>query len=235
MMRPMRVLALDTSTECCSVALLDGAAMRMRYEILQRGHAERVLPMVDGLLAEAGLAVADLDGIAFGRGPGAFTGLRIAAGVTQGLAFGAQLPVAPVSSLAAVAALVPAASGETVLACNDARMGEIYWAVFRKEADGAMQPLSAEFVSLPENVGLGAPAATHAAGNAIGACPALADRLAINGVRVHRGIYPRADAVARLGAALLAAGAGVPAEEAQPVYIRDDVARPAGANVTGMQ
>jgi tRNA threonylcarbamoyladenosine biosynthesis protein TsaB len=122
-----------------------------------------------------------------------------------------------------------------VLACNDARMGEIYWAVFRKEADGAMQPLSAEFVSLPENVGLGAPAATHAAGNAIGACPALADRLAINGVRVHRGIYPRADAVARLGAALLAAGAGVPAEEAQPVYIRDDVARPAGANVTGMQ
>jgi tRNA threonylcarbamoyladenosine biosynthesis protein TsaB len=231
----MRLLALDTSTEACSVAVLDGDALRMRFEVLERGHAERVLPMVDELLAEAGLALGDLDGIAFGRGPGAFTGLRIAAGVTQGLAFGANLPVAPVSSLAAVAALMPAAAGETVLACNDARMGEVYWAVFRVEADGRLELLSRENLSVPGGVGSDAPPVTHAAGNAIGAYPSLAERLSSAGVRVHHGVYPRADAIARLGAAMLAAGQGVAAEQALPVYVRDDVARPAGAPVTGMQ
>jgi tRNA threonylcarbamoyladenosine biosynthesis protein TsaB len=231
----MRLLALDTSTEACSVAVLDGDTLRMRFEVLERGHAERVLPMVDELLEDAGLALADLDGIAFGRGPGSFTGLRIAAGVTQGLALGAGLPVAPVSSLAAVAAQVPGATGEVVLACNDARMGEVYWAVFRVEADATLSPLSAEHVSGPENVGRDAPSAMHAAGNAIAAYADLANRLAAAGVLVHPGVYPRADAVARIGAALLAAGGGVPAEEAQPVYVRDDVARPSGATVTGMQ
>lgn len=231
----MRVLALDTSTECCSVALLNGSVLTMRHEILERGHAERVLPMVDELLEEAGLALADLDGIAFGRGPGAFTGLRIAAGVTQGLALGADLPVAPVSSLAAVAAQVRGAPGEVVLACNDARMGEVYWAAFRIEVDGGLSPLSAELVSRPDIVGRGAPSAAHAAGNAVAAYADLARRLADAGARVHPGVYPRADAIARLGAAILAAGGGVPADEAQPVYVRDDVARPSGAKFTGMQ
>jgi len=235
MSQAVRVLAIDTSTESCSVALLDGAVTRLRQEVLERGHAERVLPMVDEVLAESGLSLLELDGIAFGRGPGAFTGLRIAAGVTQGLALGANLMVAPVSSLAAVAALVPAAEGETVLACNDARMGEIYWAVFQVLPDGSVRPLSAEFVSPPQNVGHDAPAATHAAGNGLAACPELALRLEGCGVRTHAGIHPRADAVARLGAAMLAAGAGVPPEEAQPVYVRDDVARPATGAVTGMQ
>ncbi len=231
----MRVLAIDTSTESCSVALLDGAMTSVRQEILERGHAERVLPMVDELLAATGLALVELDGIAFGRGPGAFTGLRIAAGVTQGLALGANLKVAPVSSLAAVAALVPAAAGETVLACNDARMGEIYWGVFRVEPNGLVSFLSAEFVSPAENVGRGAPPATHAAGNALAAYPELAERLEHGGLSTHSGIYPRADAIARLGAAMLMAGAGVTAEQALPVYVRDDVARPSGGAVTGMQ
>jgi tRNA threonylcarbamoyladenosine biosynthesis protein TsaB len=231
----MRVLGLDTSTESCSVALMDGTTTILRQEILERGHAERVLPMVDELLTEAGLSLADLDGIAFGRGPGAFTGLRIAAGVTQGLALGANLQVAPVSSLAAVAAMVPATPGQVVLACNDARMGEVYWAVFRAEASGAVQPLTAEYVSSPENVGQGAPPVTHAAGNAMAAHPALAEQLERGGTRIHQGIYPRADAIARLGAAILESGGGVPAEAAQPVYVRDDVARPSGGTVTGMQ
>ncbi len=235
MSRTMRVLAIDTSTESCSVALMDGAVTSWRQEVLERGHAERVLPMVDELLAAAGLALAELDGIAFGRGPGAFTGLRIAAGVTQGLALGANLKVAPVSSLAAVAALVPAAPGETVLVCNDARMGEAYWAVFQAEADGVVRALSAEFVSPPESVGRGMPPATHAAGNALAACPGLAERLEACGLSTHAGIYPRADAVARLGAVIFTRGAGVAAEEALPVYVRDDVARPAGGAVTGMQ
>jgi tRNA threonylcarbamoyladenosine biosynthesis protein TsaB len=231
----MRVLAIDTSTEACSVAVLDGGGIRLRFQVMERGHAEQLLPMVDELLTDAGLALGDLDGIAFGRGPGAFTGLRIAAGVTQGLAFGANLPVAPVSSLAAVAAQVPAAAGEVVLACSDARMGEVYWAVFRVAPDGGVEPLSAEYVTPPDAVGRDAPPATHAAGNAIGACPALAERLAAAGVRVHHRVYPRADAIARLGSAMLAAGRGMPPEQALPVYVRDDVARPAAAGFTGMQ
>jgi tRNA threonylcarbamoyladenosine biosynthesis protein TsaB len=231
----MRLLALDTSTEACSVALLHDESIELRFEILERGHAERLLPMVDELLAGAGLTLGELDGLAFGRGPGAFTGLRIAAGVVQGLALGASLPVAPVSSLAAVAAQVPAAFGETVLACNDARMGEVYWCVYRREADGTVCELATESVSAPGAVGVGAPEANHAAGNALAACPGLAERLSAGGVRLHHGLYPRADAVARLGAALLAAGRGVPPEAALPVYVRDDVARPAGAAVTGMQ
>ncbi len=231
----VRLLALDTSTEACSVALLRGESLELRFEILERGHAERLLPMVDDLMSAAGLALADLDGLAFGRGPGAFTGLRIAAGVVQGLAFGAHLPVAPVSSLAAVAAQVPAAVGETVLACNDARMGEVYWCVYRREADGTVSELAPESVSTPAAVGLGAPEASHAAGNALAACPDLAERLSAGGVRLHHDVYPRADAIARLGMALLAAGRGVPPEAALPVYVRDDVARPSGAAVTGMQ
>jgi tRNA threonylcarbamoyladenosine biosynthesis protein TsaB len=188
--------------------------------------------MVDALLAEAGLALGDLDGIAFGRGPGAFTGLRIAAGVVQGLAFGANLKVAPVSSLAAVAAQVEAPPGAVVLVCNDARMGEVYWGVFGLEADGMASALGPESVSPPALVGEGAPRAGHAAGNALLRHPALAERLAAQGLRLHAGLLPRADAIARLGARVFAAGEGLPAEQALPVYVRDDVARPQGTPVT---
>jgi len=230
----MRLLALDTSTEACSVALLLDGELRMRFELTERSHAELVLPMVEGVLRDAGLALTDLDGLAFGRGPGAFTGLRIASGVAQGLAFGAGLSVAPVSSLAAVAEQVPAAPDEPVLVCNDARMGEVYWGVFRRAADGAVTALCSEVVSPPDAVGVGAPAPRHVAGNALPRYPALADRLRAAGLQFHDGVYPRADAVARLGAIELAAGRGVPAQEALPVYVRDNVAKPAGATVTGL-
>jgi tRNA threonylcarbamoyladenosine biosynthesis protein TsaB len=227
----MRLLAIDTSTEACSVALLLDDVLRMRFELTERSHADLVLPMVDELLAEAGVALAELDGLAFGRGPGAFTGLRIATGVVQGLALGAGLPVAAVSSLAAVAEQVPAAAGETVLVCNDARMGEVYWGVYQR-VDGAIGALAPESVSVPDRVGEGAPQVRHAAGNAFARHPALASRLLADGLQLHEGIYPRADAVARLGALELAAGRGVPAEMALPVYIRDDVARPSARIVT---
>jgi tRNA threonylcarbamoyladenosine biosynthesis protein TsaB len=227
----MRLLAIDTSTEACSVALLLDDVLRMRFELTERSHANLVLPMVDELLAEAGVALADLDGLAFGRGPGAFTGLRIATGVVQGLALGAGLPVAAVSSLAAVAEQVPAAAGETILVCNDARMGEVYWGVYQRK-DGAIVELTPESVSVPDRVGEGAPRARHAAGNALPRHPALATRLLAEGLQLHEGIYPRADAVARLGALELTAGRGVPAEMALPVYIRDDVARPSARIVT---
>jgi tRNA threonylcarbamoyladenosine biosynthesis protein TsaB len=228
----MRLLALDTSTEACSVALLLDGDLRMRFELTERGHAELVLPMADGLLEEAGMRLVDLDGLAFGRGPGAFTGLRISSGVVQGLALGANLPVAPVSSLAAVAEQVAARAGEAVLVCNDARMGEVYWGVYRREADGTVIALSPEAVSEPARVGEGAPLPRHAAGNALPRYPALAERLAASGLQLHHDVYPRADAVARLGACVLARGQGVPAQLALPVYVRDDVARPSVATVT---
>ena len=230
----MRLIALDTSTEACSVALALDGKVRSRFEMTERSHAELVLPMVEGLLEEAGIALTDLDGLAFGRGPGAFTGLRIACGVVQGLALGSELPVAPVSSLAAVAEQVPAAAGEGVLVCNDARMGEVYWGVYRREADGGVTPLGAEAVSPPDRVGAGMPRAAHAAGNALPRYAALAERLREAGLQLHDGIYPRADAIARLGAVELGAGRGVPAEQALPVYVRDDVARPSGNAVTGL-
>ena len=230
----MRILALDTSTEACSVALLIDGELRLRFQLTERSHAELVLPMVEGVLEDAGISLTDLDGLAFGRGPGAFTGLRIACGVVQGLALGAGLPVAPVSSLAAVAEQVPVAAGEIVLVCNDARMGEVYWGVFQRGADGAVTALCDEAVSRPEVVGVSAPGAMHVAGNALPRYPALAERLRAAGLQLHEGVYPRADAVARLGEIELASGRGVPAEQALPVYVRDDVAKPGGRPVTGL-
>lgn len=230
----MRILALDTSTEACSVALLLDGELRMRFQLTERSHAELVLPMVEGLLDEAGMALTDLDGLAFGRGPGAFTGLRIACGVVQGLALGANLPVVPVSSLTAVAEQVPAATGEAVLVCNDARMGEVYWCAYRRGADGTLTPLAGEAVSPPDGVGTGMPLARHAAGNALPRYPALAGRLRTAGLQLHDGLYPRADAIARLGAIELAAGRGVPAEQALPVYVRDNVAWPSSTVVTSL-
>lgn len=230
----MRILALDTSTEACSVALLLDGELRMRFQLTERSHAELVLPMVEGLLGEAGVALTDLDGLAFGRGPGAFTGLRIACGVVQGLALGADLLVAPVSSLAAVAEQVPAAEGEIVLVCNDARMGEVYWGVFQRGSGGAIIARCDEAVSRPEAVGNDASGAAHVAGNALPRYPVLTERLRVAGLQLHDSLYPRADAIARLGAIELAAGRGVPAERAVPVYVRDDVARPSSIAVTGL-
>ena len=243
-MTRLRVLAIDTSTEACSAALLwsDGE-LRQRFIVTERGHAELILPMIDGLLAEAGCKLRDLDGLAFGRGPGGFTGLRIAAGVIQGLAYGAGLRVAPVSSLAAVAFLVSSPSGPScpsspypgILVCNDARMNEVYWGCYRFDPGDPCVPI----VLAPETVGpedrvLPAPTVGHFAGNGIPRYPALRARLEAGGLSYHEGVYPRADAIARLGQRMLQQGEGVDAAEALPVYIRDDVARPARPPVTGL-
>jgi tRNA threonylcarbamoyladenosine biosynthesis protein TsaB len=228
----MRLLALDTSTEACSAALLLDGAVSLRFALTERGHAELILPMIEELLAEAGMTLAALDGLAFGRGPGGFTGLRIAAGVAQGLAFGAGLPVAPVSSLAAVAEQVAANTGERILVCNDARMGEVYWAAYAPLAAGGIEAVTGEFVAPPARVADSVPRLLHAAGNGLARYPELSTRLESSGLRLHDGLYPRADAVARLGAIELAAGRFVAAEQALPIYVRDDVARPAGSAVT---
>jgi tRNA threonylcarbamoyladenosine biosynthesis protein TsaB len=214
----MNILALDTATERCSVALLLGERVIERSAATQRGHAELILPMVEAALAEGAVELRAVDAIAYGRGPGAFTGVRIAVGVAQGLAFGAGVPTIGVSDLAAVA-FQAAAPGQEILVCMDARMGEVYWARFRCDADGVPQALSAELVSRPEDVR--AASATVFVGTGFKAYPQLAPAGATD---VHAQALPHAREIARLAVPELRAGRGVRAAEAAPVYIRDQVA-----------
>jgi len=221
----MKILALDTATEACSVALGIGEQRLERYEELDRGHAERLLPMVDALLAEAGISLSSLDAIAFGRGPGAFTGVRLAASVAQGLAFGAGVGVVPVSDLAAVAqrALAANPAAGHVLAVNDARMREVYWAVFR--AGEWAEPAGAEQVSPGANVALpeGVAGLWLAAGRGLRASPELAARCLAAGAELHADLLPRAAEVLQLARPAVAAGQILPPERALPVYVRDRV------------
>ena len=222
----MRVLALETATEACSVALwLDGAIIE-RHEIAPRGHADRVLAMMEAVLAEGGVALRDLDGIGFGRGPGAFTGVRIAAGVAQGSAFGADLPVAPVSTLAALArGVLVEDTTERVLAAIDARKGEVYWGAYQRAGDGTVISSVEECVVSPEQVPIPDGAGWFGAGTGWGAYHvALSERLGDRLVGWEDDRLPRARDVAALAAERLALGEGLPAEAAAPVYLRDRVA-----------
>ncbi len=224
------LLAIDTTEDACSAALLIDDALEERFEIAPRRHSELILPMMDALLAAAGLRLSDLDALAFGRGPGAFTGLRIAAAVAQGAAFGAGLPVVPVSSLQALAQGARRVHGaDRVLAAFDARMGEVYWGAFAADADGVMRAALDESVCAPDKVPLPAPGAWHAAGSGWSAYPdALAARCG-EPVLVDAAALVHAQDVAALAARLFREGAAVPAEEALPVYLRNQVAwaRPA--------
>jgi tRNA threonylcarbamoyladenosine biosynthesis protein TsaB len=219
----MKLLALDTATEACSVALWQDGAVIERSESGSR-HAEIILGMIRGLLAEAGLALTQLDAIAFGRGPGSFTGLRIGAGVTQGLAFGANLPVVPVSSLAAIAQSVDAPK---VLAALDARMHQVYFGAYVRQPNGLVELEGEECVIAPVDV----PVPEEGAGW-IGAGSGWDEYHTTLALKIgtalsdwRPGILPTARAIAALGAQAFAAGRSVPPELAVPVYIRDDVAQ----------
>jgi len=219
----MRLLALDSATEACSAALLHDGRLIERHEVIGRGHAERLLPMVEELLAETALELKELDAIAFGRGPGGFTGLRIAAGLTQGLAAGARLPVLPVSDLAAIALAGARSSGmHRVLACMDARMGEIYWAAFDCSS-GLPVAMSAESVADPAHIDPPGDGPWFGAGRGFMAYPALARQLGGKLAGMAQELLPRAADIARIGAADFGAGRGVDAARAIPVYLRNEV------------
>jgi tRNA threonylcarbamoyladenosine biosynthesis protein TsaB len=234
----MKLLALDTSTEACSAALWAGDALLERSVEAPQGHAELILPMVGSLLAEAGLSLRDLDGIAFGRGPGSFTGVRLAASVTQGLAFGAGLGVVPVSTLRAVAWQAQTMGAEAVLVCNDARMQEVYWCAYRRGTDGLPEALIEEAVCPPLRVAL--PASAAAAGVA-GASARWCG--AGRGFRVHPSLaalvpgspealsdlLPQAAAVLALARPEVTAGRLRSPGAALPVYVRDEVAQVSSA------
>lgn len=222
----MKILALDTATEACSVALALGDREIDRYVELGRGHAEQILPMVHQLLAEGGVTLGSLDAIAFGRGPGGFTGVRLAASVAQGLAFGAGVGVVPVSDLAAVAQqMLGAEPGlRQVLVVNDARMREVYWGHFtvegaRVEAAGAEQVSAAAHVTLPGGEGV----AWGAAGRGLAVSPELAERCRAAGAVLRPDLLPRAKEILALARPAVAAGRILPAEGALPVYVRDRV------------
>ncbi|ROO26150.1 peptidase M22 [Salinisphaera orenii MK-B5] len=221
----MKLLALDASTQALSVALFDSNApadVREHFEVAPQAHARRLLPAAERLLAEAGWPLAALDGLAFGRGPGAFTGLRIAAGLIQGLAAGLDRPVVPISTLAALAAQAFAGdSADAVRVVQDARMGEVYVGDFSR-GESVPSAVGDERVIEPARLDAD-PSAIARAGNGwplVAAARGLAaDHYAVVAEAPH------AADIARLAAVALAAGDGVPAFRALPVYVRDDVAR----------
>lgn len=222
----MKLLALDTSTEACSAALYVNGRTSVRFQMAPREHSKLILSMLDALLADAEMKPAELDGLAYGRGPGSFTGVRIAAGTVQGIALGLDLPVVPVSSLAALAQRTRREyGGERVLTAIDARMREVYWATYRLGADGLMELVGDERVLPPEQVPVPADEAWHGSGSGWDSYgDVLLERMPDRAIQIHRDLFPSAEDIALLGAAGLQRGRGASAERALPVYLRDRVA-----------
>ncbi len=232
----MQVLALETSTEYCSVAIYQNGDIQSRSELAGQRHSELLLEMIAQVMNEAGLKLSQLDGIAFGAGPGSFTGVRIACGVAQGLALGTDLPVLGVCTLQAVA---NAAGHNKVIAAIDARMNEVYFAVYQMQASqiqsgqiqsGENKPYEWTTVcepvlslphSTPDVVGSG----WFGAGSGFSAHgAALRARYGAQLTGVDATIISQASAIAQLAAPLFAAGQGQDAALALPLYLRDKVA-----------
>jgi tRNA threonylcarbamoyladenosine biosynthesis protein TsaB len=217
----VKILALETSTQYCSAALwLDGEVRFDGCHAEQR-HSQLMLPMIDALLAQSGIKLAEFDAVAFGEGPGSFTGLRIACGVAQGLALGAGLPVIGIGTLLAIA---QASQATQVLCCLDARMGEIYAAAYRRAehewetifAPGLFSPATLPHLPAGDWVGCGSGFAIYA--------DALRENYGARVVDINVDLSPHAREIATLAVAKLAHGGAKPPEEALPLYIRDKVA-----------
>jgi tRNA threonylcarbamoyladenosine biosynthesis protein TsaB len=217
----MRILALDSSTDWLTIAVHDGASWHEHGEHAGMAASERALPLIDALLGQAGIGLRALDGIAFGAGPGSFTGVRIACGIAQGLALGIDRPLVGVPTLLALAHDAWRARGVTdVRPCLDARMREVYVAAYRRRSD-AWHEVEAPGVRKPADV---EPIAGtwHGCGDGYGAYPGLATRLGLTSVDASA--VPSARAVGELALARFAAGEGVDAAHAEPLYVRHRVA-----------
>jgi tRNA threonylcarbamoyladenosine biosynthesis protein TsaB len=229
----MKLLAFDTSTLWLSVACGSEGRWATRSEQAGQGHSERLLPLVDEVLAERGWRLAELDAIAFGAGPGSFTGVRIACGVAQGLALGAGLPLVPVPTLAALAHTAWQVHGRNeVLTCLDARMREVYVAAYRREGDG-WRTVAEPAVLRPDEVRRPDTAAWFGAGDGFAAYPALAGTLGLAGHDAS--IVPDARAIAELALPRLAAGDAVSAANALPLYVRHRVALTSAERAAGVR
>lgn len=225
----MKLLAFETATEACSVALYLDGEVRERFEVAPRRHAELALPWADALLAEAGIARSRLDAVAVGRGPGAFTGVRLAIALAQGIALALDLPVLPVSTLRALAAQARPFVGEedNILAAIDARMGEIYAATFKRSGEDTIAT-SREVVVAPDAYAL--PDVKLGDWFGVGTGFAAVDgvlqaQLGMFGFRgISANVLPHAGDVARLAALAYACGEAIPAEFVEPAYLRNNVA-----------
>lgn len=227
----MNILALDTSSDACSAALYSSGVCHTEFTVEPRAHTRLILPMVEKVLVRGGIALTAIDALAFGRGPGAFTGVRIAAGVVQGLALAADKPVVPVSTLAAIAQQAYLQQQAThVLVAADARMGEVYWGRYEL-ADGIMQLQGEELVIAPEDTPL--PESGDQSGNQwLGAgsgwreyADTLKPRFERCISRINAEYLPSAEYIACLAAAAWQRGEAVDPELAQPVYLRNKVAQ----------
>jgi tRNA threonylcarbamoyladenosine biosynthesis protein TsaB len=222
-----RILALDTATEACSAALLNQQQIDARFEIAPRDHTQRILPLVQELLQLQQLDLTALDVLAFGRGPGSFTGVRIGIGIAQGLALGANLPMIGVSSLATMAQGAWRLTGANrVLAAIDARMGEVYWAEYQRDANGEWQGAESEAVLKPEDVQarigqLSGEWATVGTGWA--AYPHLLSSTGATLVTTEVTL-PAAEDMLPLALSAWQRGESVAVENAEPVYLRNEVA-----------
>ena len=226
----MKLLAFETATEACSVAVHVDGHIIARHEVAPRKHAEYALPWAEALLAEAGIKRSQLDAIAISRGPGAFTGVRLAIAIAQGIALALDKPMVAVSTLQVIAASVPPANAgegtkQRILAAIDARMGEVYVGAFERNGD-ALLALSNETVCAPQAVTLPDDlGGWHAVGTGFSAVDgALALHLGSQLTSIDASVLPHAADVARLAVAAYARGEAVAPERVEPAYLRNNVA-----------
>lgn len=222
-----RILAIDTATEACSVALLNQDTIAAHFELCAREHTQRILPMVQQILQQENVTLQDVDALAFGRGPGSFTGVRIGIGVAQGLALGAELPMIGVSTLKTMAQSAFRLHGATrVLAAIDARMGEVYWAEYQRDAAGEWQGEETEAVLKPE-AALARMAQLDGEWATVGtgwqAWPLLSETSALT-LTATDVTLPRAEDMIPLARAAFEKGETVQADNAEPTYLRNEVA-----------
>lgn len=222
-----KILALDTATEACSAALLYNNSVIYRYQLAPRQHTQLILPMLQSLLDEAGLSLTQLDAIAFGRGPGSFTGIRIAASVIHGMAFATDLPVIPVSTLQALAQSAWREQQlKSVITAIDARMDEIYWCAYQLEQDNRMSPIIPEMLGTPASIELSNPNSFIGIGSGWDSYHTIMQpKLTSQLTDWLPNRYPHAQDIAILAATDFQNGQTVSAEYALPVYLRDQVTK----------